>query len=415
MRSVLNKVYPWLVWAIASAFVFYKYILEVSTGVLGPQMMLTINMDATALGSMIAYYFYAYLIMQLPMGMLLDRYGPKIVMTCCLFLCALGTYALGSTQVYFWACAARFLTGLGAAAAVIGSMKLISMWFPINRFATMVGLTMTLGMMGAVYGEAPLYALSATMGWQPALHKIAGVGAIILFLFIFILRDKPIKSQQLERSSSVLSSLKCILIKPQSWLLSIFSGLLFAPISALGGAWGGSFLVVTQHLSLPHATTAVSMIFLGFALGAPTWGYISDKLYKRLPFLYAAVIVSLLCMTLIMCLSLSYDAIMALLFLFGFFISALVLSFSMIREVNYLVFAATAVAFMNVFNSVLSALADYSIGKLLDLFWGGLIQSGHKVYSAHAYHMAMLLIPVGLLVAFIVLLSVKETHAVQYK
>jgi MFS family permease len=405
------------IWLVASLFVFYKYIIEVSPSVMGMQMMASYGIDGLKLGNLIAAYFYSYMLMQLPMGILLDRYGARIVLLGCIISCVLGNFLLAGSHTFYSAVAGRFLTGLGAAGAVIGCMKLIAMWFEVERFALMTGLMMTIGMLGAVFGELPLDYLTTQFGWQPALQILGGAGLVLFLLFLICVFDNSVDKADHTHGSSFKQMLQGLLVickKPQSWLLSIFSGFVFAPISAFGGAWGKPFLQAVNHYSSYSASFVISGIFYGFALGAPIWGWLSDHFQRRLRFIAIGIVMAL-GMTVILFLHADIPPVFAftLLFVFGFGLSAFVLSFSMIRESNALLFAATAIGFMNVFNSITSAVIDPLIGGVLDFFWGGELHLGQHVYSAHAYRMGMLAVPAALILALILLPLIKETHCRQ--
>ncbi len=408
------NLWAWLIWLLGSVFVFYKYIIEVSPSVLGMNMMSYYQLSGSYLGLLIAAYFISNMAMQIPMGLLLDRYGPKAMMSICILLCALGSLWLGHAHAFWAAFLARFITGIGAAAAVIGCMKLISMWFSSDRFALMVGLMMSLGMLGAVFGEMPLDYIIHLKGWQGALRYIALGGFVLFVLFVLIVRERKLNNGNKDEHPPLLQSLKAIINNPQSWWLSLFSGLAFAPVSAFGGAWGVPFLQAVDHLNSADAATAISAIFYGFALGAPFWGWLSDRFQRRLVLIQSSVGVATICSLLLVILSFKSLLLLFLLFfIFGFGISAFVLSFSMIREVNYLIYAASAVGFMNMFNSLTSAGIDPLIGYSLDVFSHHKMQHNLEQISALSYRLSMGVAPVILIVACVLLFFIKETFCKQ--
>mgnify|MGYP003951956859 CR=1 FL=1 len=405
--------YRWLVWFLASSFVFYKYILEVSPGVLGHHMMSYYHSTGFGLGNLIAAYFYAYMLMQLPIGMILDRLGPKRVVSACLLLCVFGTLLMAYAPYYSVAFIARFITGLGAAAAVLGCIKLISIWFPQSHFAMLVGLMMTIGMLGAVSGDAVVQYCLQYYQWQHLIALIAWLGLILLLVFFIAVSDKkaPYSTVNNPEIPNLWQGLKQVGLNKKSWILSVYSGLMFAPISAFSGAWGVPFLHNALHFSLSDSANMMSLIFYGFAIGAPLWGWLSDLWNKRKVFLWMATLSSLLfsfCIIYVPGLSLWIEGL--LLFLFGFTISSFVVSFTMIREVNPLILTATATGFMNAFNSISSAQIDTWIGYLLDKHWTGALEQGQRIYSLHSYYIGMSIVPLVILFALIMLPFVSETH-----
>ena len=422
INSKLNKndcniAYPIVIWLIAAIFYFYKFALEVSPSVIGTDLMRFFSLNAVQLGNLGACYFYAYLMMQLPMGVLLDRYGPKRVMTGCILLCALGTLIVATTHVFLVAEIGRFITGLGGSVAAIGCLKLTTLWFPPRKFALMAGLMMSMGMLGAVGGIAPLSLIIDKIGWQHALFYAAFLGSILTIVFWTIVRDhgyyvvpKIIRTEKQNFWHDVIKVLR----KSQCWILSIYSGLAFAPIVAFGGLWGVPYLESVYGFSKTAAATAVSTIFIGFAIGAPIGGWLSDRLEKRLPIMAIGTITGfLLLLTIVFYPHLSAKLVSILLFAFGFCLSGFLLSFSLMREINLLVFTATAMGFMNAFNAALGAITDPLLGYVLDASWDGKIVNGVRIFSPHAYQVAISILALYLLIATGLLFFLKDTHCQQ--
>lgn len=397
---------------------FYKYAIEVSPSVMTNELMSTFNIHATQLGNLAACYFYAYLIMQLPAGILVDRYGPRLVTTLAIFLCSLGALVFAYSETIVMAEIGRFLTGIGAAFAAINTLKLIANWFPTNRFALMAGLMMTLAMLGAVGGQAPLSAFIHHLGtWRHAMGIIALIGGFLGLIFWVVVRDRskalhPFYDVAVSpKKMTIREGLKKILSNSQSWYLSFYSGLAFAPVMIFGGLWGVPFIMEAFDLSKDLAARSVSLIFIGFALGCPFSGWLSDWIGNRRNVMFVGTILALFSITAVLYMpGLSFLMINSLMFFFGFFISFFLICFTMIREINPPILAATAIGFMNAFDAFFGAFSDPLTGKFLDLGWQGKMAEGARVFPVHAYKMALLTIPVYLLLSLIFLFLIKETH-----
>ncbi len=405
----------WIIWLLSASFMFYKYALEVSPSVMTNTLMSTFHISGAELGNLAACYFYAYLLLQLPAGFLIDRFGPRKTTTIAIAVCALGSFLFAKAEILFVAELGRFLTGLGAAFAAVNCLKLIANWFPFRQFAFMTGLMMTLAMLGAVGGQAPLSAFIRHMHWRSAIEIIGMAGFGLALLFWIFVRDRS-SSHTIDRvvSSprlSLLSSLRKVLANPQSWWLSIFSGFAFAPVMVFGGLWGVSFLKEGYSLDETIAAQMVSLIFIGFAVGAPTFGWFSDFLQRRNIVMFWGTLLSLLCIsTVIYAPCSSTTVLMLLLFLFGFFISSFLLCFTMIREITVPTLAATAIGFMNAFDAFFGAFSDPLTGKILDLSWNGVLSNGARVFSIEAYQTAFLTLPIYLIIALLSLTQIKETR-----
>lgn len=405
----------WSIWLLSALFMFYKYALEVSPSVMTGTLMKTFQISGLELGNLAACYFYAYLLLQIPAGLLLDRFGPRKTTTLAIALCATGTLVFAGAESLFIAGLGRFLTGIGAAFAAVNCLKLIANWFPFRNFAFMAGLMMTVAMLGAVGGQAPLAAFIQKMEWRHAIEIIGIVGFVLAALFWIVIRDK---SPDHKRERHIVStkiflfdSLKRVLKNPQSWLLSAYSGFAFAPVMVFGGLWGVSF--ISEGFTLSHNMSAqmVSLIFIGFAAGAPFFGWFSDWLGRRRIVMLWGTIVALITISLVIYApGISKFFLAFFLLAFGFSISSFLLCFTMIREINLPILAATAIGFMNAFDALLGAFSDPLTGLFLDSVWDGKLIEGVRIFSVSAYKTAFLTLPAYLIIALVILLKIKGTH-----
>ncbi len=405
----------WVIWLLSSIFMFYKYALEVSPSVMTNTLMSTFHISGAELGNLAACYFYAYLILQLPAGLLIDRFGPRKTTTVAIAVCAFGSLLFAKAEILFMAELGRFLTGAGAAFAAVNCLKLIANWFPFRQFAFMTGLMMTLAMLGAVGGQAPLSAFIQHLEWRSALQIIGIAGFVLAALFWLFVKDRS-SNHVIDKvigspTLSLTASLRKVLANPQSWWLSIFSGFAFAPVMIFGGLWGVSFLKEGYLLSDTIAAQMVSLIFIGFAVGAPTFGWLSDWLQKRCVVMFWGTLLALICISFVIYAPCSSTTVlMLLLFLFGFSISSFLLCFTMIREITVPTLAATAIGFMNAFDAFFGAFSDPLTGKILDMNWNGALSEGARIFSLEAYQTAFLTLPIYLVIALFSLIKIKETR-----
>lgn len=414
----LTSVHAWVIWLLSALFMFYKYALEVSPSVMTSTLMSTFDISGVQLGNLAACYFYAYLILQIPAGLFLDKFGPRRITTLAIGLCAVGSFIFARADTLFIAGVGRFLTGVGAAFAAVNCLKLIANWFPLRQFAFMAGLMMTMAMLGAVGGQAPLSAFIDAIDWRGAMEIIALAGIILAAVFWFVVRDQaPEHRREIHiayAKISIWEALRRILKNPQCWWLSIYSGFAFAPVMVFGGLWGVSYTGEAFELSNSMAAQTVSLIFIGFAVGAPVFGWFSDWLGRRRIVMFWGTLLSLITITTVIYLpGISHFFLTFLLFLFGFSISSFLLCFTMIREISLPVLAATAIGFMNAFDALFGAFSDPLTGKFLDMGWDGTIREGARVFSVEAYQAAFITLPVYLIIALISLIWIKETYCKQ--
>lgn len=405
----------WVIWLLSALFMFYKFALEVSPSVMTGTLMKAFNISGVDLGNLAACYFYAYLILQIPAGLLLDKFGPRRVTSLAIAICALGSIIFAKAETFYGAGLGRFLTGIGAAFAAVNCLKLTANWFPIKQFAFMAGLMMTVAMLGAVGGQAPLSAIIKAVDWRLAMTVIGIIGLILAAIFWIVVRDKApdhkIDHALASEKIGLFAGLKKILAKEQAWWLSIYSGFAFAPVMVFGGLWGVSFIAESFETTHNIAAQAVSLIFIGFAIGAPILGWLSDWLERRVIVMFWGTLIALISISVVIYMpSTSYLLLNFLLFLFGFAISGFLLCFTMIREINLPILAATAVGFMNAFDALFGAISDPLTGKFLDLTWDGKMVDGARIFSVEAYKTAFLTLPIYLIISLVCLKYIKETY-----
>jgi len=388
------------------------------------QMAFSVNgvpLDATKLGHLSAFYYYAYTPMQLPVGLMMDRYGPRNILTIAVLSCAGGTLLFAYASALWVAALGRFLIGFGSAFAFVGVLKLASTWLPANRFALISGLTTTLGMVGAMFAGTYLSYVIEDIGWRQTLYYSSVVGFVLFPLVWFMIRDEPKDPSQNHSTAGcehisyrqLFSDIIDALKNKQIWLNGLIGSLIMAPTVVFAELWGTSYLKVVESFDTGMATSAVAMIFLGWAIGGPIVGYLSDKIGRRKPLLIigALTVTALLAVTFYYP-NLTYIQISVLLLLVGIFSSVEILCFAIGRENCPSHLSGTVIAITN-FIVVSGAIFQVMVGKLLDKGWNGEMTDMMKVYSADNYRAALFLLPLLTLIAFILLFFLKETHCQQ--
>jgi len=225
------------------------------------------------------------------------------------------------------------------------------------------------------------------------------------------LSDKPTTQAKTQLSMKALTGhLEHLMRNPQCWLLGLFSGLAFAPVSAFGGLWGVPFLASKMSVTTTQAATMTSLLFIGFAIGCPLSGHLSDKVGSRKPLMCLGTALSGIMLMIIIYLPLHSIWLMTvLLFLFGFFASFFFLSFAMIREINSILISGTAIGFINTFDAIFGALSEPGVGWILDLNWQGKLVNGARFFEVQHYQIALSLLPIAILMALILSYFIQET------
>lgn len=409
---------PWIICILGAVFYCYEYYLRIAPSVMTSDLMREYTLNGAGLGNLIAFYYYAYTPMQLFVGILMDRYGPRYLLTIACFCCAVGSYLFATGGNLMLAEIGRFMVGFGSAFAFVGTLKLATLWLPPERFAMVSGFAIALGMVGAVIGDITLMALVHLQGWQATMLLSSIMGLALTVILFLVIRDQP-KTLTLAsfpseirtmNFSQVFYALYRTIRRRQVWLNGLVSGFLYLPASAFAELWGIPFLQA-RGISHLHCSTAVSMVFIGWAIGGPIAGWISDSLRnRRLPIFFGGLIGTCAIALLIFLPHLSLFEIYILLFCFGAFSSVQVITFAVGREISSYKIAGTAIAFTNMLVMAFGALLQPLIGMLLDMFSSGIQVSGVPVYTVLDYQYALAVIPVGMAIAVIATLFIKETH-----
>lgn len=411
-----HRFYPWLVIALAAAFLFYKYILQVSPSIMTEDLMRVFHVQGIGLGNLAASFFYSFLLAQLFVGVLLDRYSPRLLTTTAILLCAIGIYIFSKAHSLSVANGSRALMGVGAAFATVSYMKMTSLWFRSSQFAFVGGLLASAAMLGAIAGQVPLSFAVYTVGWRQSLYLCSVGGLILAGLFYLIVRDRPAGALN-ERGAAEKFSFHDVwrvLNNKQNWLITLYSGLAFSPIDAFAGLWCIPFLKETYQVSHTQAALLAAFIFLGLALGSPLLGLWSDRLNKRVPIMLVNAFVALVSITLIIYVNnFPLWLLGTLLFIYGFSTGAFMLGFALGRELNKLTVAATIIALINTGDIIFSALTQPLIGKLLDAHWQGKLIAGVHYFSASEYRHALSILPIYILLSLILLFFIRESNSQQ--
>lgn len=407
---------PWLICGLGALYYCYEYLLRISPSVMTHDLMRMYDLTATQVGVFSAYYYHAYVPMQIIVGLLMDRYGPRRLLTIACMFCAFGTFLFASGYSLAVAEVGRFLVGFGSAFAFVGALKLATIWLPPNRFALVSGIITCLGMVGAMIGDIILRSFVDQAGWQTTIYTSAVVGVVLTAVIWAVVRDSKSSTVKFHTHSLDFRGLCAGLWKavknPQIWLNGLVGLLLYLSLSAFAELWGIQYLEQAHGFSKTQAANANSLIFLGWAVGGPMWGLLSDFFRRRcMPILLAsAVAVVLVCIILYMP-GLSFVQLNLLLFAFGLLSSVQILVFAIAREATSMKITGTAIALTNTFVMIGGNVFQPVVGKLLDMNWAGTIIDGVRVYSPEAYQFALALMPIGIALAFVITFFIRETHA----
>jgi MFS family permease len=400
---------PLLAWSLASLFFCYGFVQRVSPSVMVEELMRDFSAGAAILGNLSAFYFYAYAALQVPVGLLMDRIGPRRLMTAAVAVTAAGSLLFAASESLAGAYLGRMLIGAGAAFSWVGVLTVLTQWFSARRFALFTGMAQAVGMAGAIFGQAPLAVSVEQAGWRATLVVIAAIGFALALAIWIVVRDKPHAAAS---SEGILASLKVLLRNRETWLNAVFGLSMTAPILAFGGLWAVPYMTAVHGVERSVAAGVISFIFIGWGIGAPFMGWLSDRIGARRPIMIVGALVSTLTFVAVIQMPwLPLTAVSVVCLVHGIGASAMVLGFASAREHNPPQMSSTAMAIVNVAVIGSGAIFQPLVGLLLDLQWEGALVAGARVYSAEAFRLALSAISVAGVGGLCAALLMKESLA----
>ncbi len=254
---------------IAALFYAYEYLVRLEPSVMIPMLLKFYQADAFEISNLGSAYYYAYMPMQLVVGVLLDRFMPRKTLIFASLFVVIGLVLFALSETLFLADLSRFLIGLGSAFALIGAFKIGTIWLPHKVFPVYAGLVIAMGMFGAIVGDLVLTHMVTDHGWENTTYRIAFAGLIIFLLIILFVRDKDATHDLHIKSPLSWRELLSVMKSAQLWINSLVTMFLFLPISVFAGLWGIPFLETVYGYSHDESGQVIATLFFGMLIGAP--------------------------------------------------------------------------------------------------------------------------------------------------
>ncbi|MCP5504616.1 MAG: MFS transporter [Chlamydiales bacterium] len=401
------------IYILAALFLLYEMGLQVSPSIMTRDLMYEFKVGAAALGVMSAFYFYSYTLMQIPVGLLFDRFNARGLITGAVLLCSIGTFFFAFTHHIVWAAFGRFLMGIGSAFAFVGVLILAARWFEAKYFAFLVGTGQFLAALGALGGELPLSAMLEHWRWRVVMIFLGSIGIVLALLCFMIIRDNPYQERHIPKRHDLFRELKEIVKSAQTWWIGLYSFCGWGPVAVFAALWGVPYLRVRFQVPTTHAALAMALLWIGLGLTSPLIGWLSNKIGKRCPAMIACSAIGLTCSLILFYVpNITFAHAFILLFGFGIAASGQILSFALIKDNNRPSTTGTAIGLNNMAVVAGGAFFQPMVGFLLQIFWNGAKDDwGVPLYSIENYHLGFTIVPICF---FIGLISssffIKETY-----
>lgn len=390
-----------MAWLISTAFFFYQYMLRVMPNIMSKEIFETFKITAEEFSTLGSIGMMTYGILQIPIGLLLDRSSLKKISLCAILLSISGAILFGFSNEFYIMQISRFLLAVGSSAALGITLKIISSNFDGVTRSFFSGLTLTVGVFGPIIGTNIVSFILQWHDWRIAVI-IIGLSGFILFLLSFIF----IKNFNNEESESEIINLFQQIrqvFKTQILLYAVIAGGIYAPVCVFGDLWGVRFLNAKFGLSEADAINiSLSALYIGLAVGSLVLPYISEMIGRlNLVIVTSLLINGILFCTMIFIEDISIDDLYLLVGAIGFFCGSEMICFTAAWNLVPRNCTALTVGVINSLSLIFNAIFQQAVGVLMDMMWDGkLNESGTRIYSEDTYVIGISSIPIVLFLCF---------------
>lgn len=381
---------PLTFWTVSVSFVLFQFFLQLSTGVVITSIMKELALSASQAGLLASAYYYVYTALQIPVGMLFDRKNTRFLLTINAFICSLGCILFAMSQDFVSLMISRLIIGTGSAFAFIGVSHILRLYFPLNQFGLMIGLSETLAFFVTVLFMVIMGTMVDEVHWRHLMLYSGFIGlTITMFCALLIPNEIPIQHEH----HSVWQALTKLCRNKAAWANGIYAGLGFSYITVFGAMWAIPFFQVKMGCDLQMASVLDAMVFLGAGMSCPLFGKIEARASKRRPILFCSYFFTALLLIVVL-----FAPITSLfwmggcLFLMGLTSGAYMITYSIANEISPANALSTSTGFTNTLAVLTAPLFQPVIGYLLDM------SKQSSEYSLANYQFALMVVPIGLMI-----------------
>ncbi len=412
----------WSVWGLGALLYLIGFYQRVAPAVMTDRLMNEFSIGAAALGNLSAFYFYSYVAMQIPTGIIVDRWGPRRLLTAGAGVAAIGTALFAWSPDLWWASAGRLLIGASVAVAFVSMLKLATRWFAPRQFALASGLALLFGVVGGVIAGVPLRMLVESFGWRPVMAVSAVLTALLCIVIWWRVRDDPSLSGYDSHAGgapggaqhgSILHGLAEVLSYRNTWILLITPIGIAGAVLTFAGLWGVPYLRQVHGLDTKMAAAITSSLLIAWAFGGPILGSHSERTGRRKPIYVGTTVAAILGWAVIIFVPLSIWLLVATLVFTGFMSGNLIIGFAFAKESVPTRLMGTASGVCNMGPLLGGMLLQPAVGWILDRNWLGNTAAGARIYDAAAYQAGFSLMFACIVLSLCLILFAKETHCKQ--
>lgn len=411
----------WSVWGLGALLYLVAFYQRVAPAVFTDRLMAEFSLGGAALGNLSAFYFHAYVAMQIPTGLLADRWGPRRLLTAGTAVATLGTLLFAMAPSYAWASAGRLLIGASVAVGFVSMLKIAGHWFAPRQYALVSGMALFTGVVGGVIAGVPLRMLVEAFGWRPVMLVSAGATALLAAAIWWRVRDDPgeagyashFHGAASHEPAPILRSLAEVLAFRNSWFLTLapvgFSG----AVLTFAGLWGVPWLRQVHGLEAKSAAAITSTLLVAWALGGPILGAWSERLGRRKPLYLASGAIALAGWALVVFAAPPLPVLVPLLAVVGFTSGNIIIGFAWSKESVPMRLMGTSSGICNMGPLMGGMLLQPGVGWMLDRHWTGTLIDGARIYDAAAWQSGFTLLVATVAGGLAMVALARESHCRQ--
>jgi len=391
---------PFLIFFTLSALFILSMFYRVSNAVIAPNLIQDLGLNAETLGILGGAFFYSFALLQIPMGPMLDRIGPRIIITFFSLIGALGAFLFGLGNSFILVLIGRVLIGAGMSCILMGSMKVFLLRFPSDKFATLNGLLISVGTLGNVLAASPLALLTAIIGWRTTFILAGWTTTLLAFLAFWVLgsekkKEKPSYSSFSSNSMiGIFQSMRLILGTLVFWQMAAIAFFRYGTFVGLQGLWLGPYLINIKGYSPVVTGNFLLLMAIGVIIGGPIAGRLSDRIFysQRKVALWGLGLYALSLFPLNEVIEIQNPFWYGLtLFFIGFFTSFGMLIYAHAKDLFPLAISGTVMTLVNFFTMSGGGIFMPALGKVIESF-----PMTDHTYPPEAYHLAFLICFLGM-------------------
>ena len=411
----------WTVWGLGAALYLIAFYQRVAPAVMTADLSRDFGLSATSLGNLSAFYFYGYVAIQIPTGLLADRWGPRKVLSAGAMLTAAGTLLFALAPSLAYANAGRFVIGAAAGVAFVAMMKVASHWMPARQFAHATALALFIGTLGATVAGAPLRIAVDAFGWRAVMAASAAGTALVAAAIWLVVRDDPrergyesyfASDSHGANAPSIAAQLREVAGYRITWLMLLVPGGFAAVVLTFAGLWGVPYLVAHHGFDSRGAALVTSAMLIAWSIGGLVLASISQRVGQRKgPIAWGLAGMAALWAVVVFVPALPRAALVAVLMACAFAAGAAMLNFPLAKESVPARLAGTVSGIANMGMMLGGMLMQPLVGVVLDRYWKGGMLNGARVYDLEAYQRGFCLMLAWAVAALAALAFVRENRA----